>query len=137
MPNKLALAFSAESNDWMTYYRPVTATGKGFFIYFNNYEPTTMLVKYIAYPTLSFYDINLRVLRPHTHYVKYWTYDALQEQDGSAHRQQDSHHERSGVRHAHHQDVRLGEALCVSGFTFQRVRRGFNNLNGPKSYPQV
>ena len=96
-----------------------------------------MLVTYIAYPILSIYDIDFRVLHLHTHYVNYFSHDALQEQDGSAHRQQDSHHERSGVRHAHHQDVCLGEALCISGFTVQRVRRGFNHLNGPKSYPQV
>ena len=96
-----------------------------------------MLVKYNAYPTLSFYEMDLRVLHLHTHYLKYFTHKTLQEQGGGTHRQQDSHHERSGVRHAYHQDVCLGKALCVSGFTVQRVRRGSNHLNGAKSYPQV
>ena len=40
----------------------------------------------------------------------------LQEQNGSPYRRQNSHHERSGVWHQDHQDVRLGETLLSSGY---------------------
>lgn len=45
----------------------------------------------------------------------------LKEQNGHAGRPQNPHHERSGVRHPDHQDVRVGDTVLSSGHWCQKV----------------